>query len=394
MVGIPPPAPEGSVLTSKLRVPVLLAVLAAATLLALPAAAGAADKTKWLCEPGQKNDPCLQSLTASVLNADGTTKNVEHRKNARGAPIDCFYVYPTVSDQQTTNANLHIDPEQLAIAHYQASRFSQTCRVWAPMYRQLTLVGIADPSKGTRAASKKAYVGVRAAWREYLAKHNHGRGFVLIGHSQGSFVLRQLIAEEIDKRPAVRRRMVSALLLGGNVTVRKGRDSGGDFRNVRACRSATQIECVVAYSMYGDTPPSDSLFARVTGAGASKMQVLCTNPAALGGGGGTLQPYVATAPFPGTLGLGVRIFVGELPDVPTPWISPGGRYAGRCSTAGGASFLKVASLDGARVPPPVPDATWGYHLGDVNLALGNLTGLVHKQSAAYARASVAERSLR
>jgi hypothetical protein len=253
------------------------------------------------------------------------------------------------------------------------------------MYKQLTLVAIGDPSKATPAAGAKAYRSVRSAWREYLAKYNHGRGFVLIGHSQGTFVLRELIAKEIDKRPAVRKRLVSALLLGGDVTVRKGHDAGGDFKNIPACRAAKQVGCVVAYSMFGDTPPADSIFARVRGSKAKKFQVLCTNPAALGGGSGTLLPYASTLPFPGTLGLGIRIFLGELPDVPTPWLRPQGRYDANCSTAGGASFLKVDSLDGARVPTPTPDPTWGYHLGDVNLALGNLTQLAGKQAAAYLR---------
>jgi hypothetical protein len=361
----------------------LAAVASAAALLAAPAVAGAADKTKWLCNPNQKSDPCRQSLTATVLNADGTSNGTERRRNARNAPVDCFYVYPTVSDQQTPNATLAIDPEIRSIAHYQASRFSQGCKVWAPMYRQLTLVGIGDPSKITPAQRRKGYVDVRAAFREYLAKHNKGRGFILLGHSQGTFVLRQLIADEVDKKPAVRRRLVSALLLGGDVTVRKGRDAGGDFKNVRACRRAKQVGCVVAYSMFGDTPPEDARFGRPP---SSKEQILCTNPAALGGGTGTLQPYAPTAPFPGTIGVAVRIFLGEIPDVPTPWIKPGGRYTGRCSTADGAGFLKVESLDGARVPNPTPDPGWGYHLGDVNLALGNLTTLAKKQAAAYLRA--------
>jgi hypothetical protein len=360
----------------------LPAAIAAAVLLATPAAAGAADKTKWLCEPGAKADPCHVSLKATVLNADGSS-TVENATNAKHPKFDCFYVYPTVSDQKTINATLRIDPEERAIATYQAARFSQTCRVWAPMYRQLTLQGIADRSKVTPAAQAKAYNSMRAAWREYLAKHNKGRGFVLLGHSQGSFLLRKLIAEEIDKRPAVRRRLVSALLLGGDVTVRKGHDAGGDFQNVPACRSVKQIGCVVAYSSFGDTPPADSAFARVAGAKAKKFQVLCTNPAALGGGSGTLVPYAATQAFPGTIGLAVRIFLGELPQVPTPWLRPAGRYAAKCSTAGGASFLKVDSLDGARVPTPTPNAGWGYHLGDVNLALGNLTGLAAKQGARY-----------
>jgi hypothetical protein len=371
----------------------LVAALAAACLCAVPSTAAAADKTKWLCKPGLKHNPCVSDLTTTVLHTDGTT-TTEHRKNAKKPAVDCFYVYPTVSDQQTLNANLKIDPEVRAVADYQAARFSQVCRVWAPVYKQVTLKGISTPpSKKTAAAGVKAYKSARAGWRDYLAHHNHGRGFILIGHSQGSFVLRQLIRDEIDSKPAVRHRMVSALLLGGNVLVPKGKRFGGDFKHVGACREARELACMVGYSMFGDTPPDDALFGRVAKGtkGGSKLRVLCTNPAALAGGTGTLQPYASSLPFPGTLGVGIRIFLGETPKVPTHWWRPPGRYTAKCSTAGGASFLKVDALDGARAPTPTPNPGWGYHLGDVNLALGNLTTLAAKQARSYQDMLVAEK---
>jgi hypothetical protein len=371
----------------------LAAALVVACLAALPSTAAAADKTKWLCKPGLKNNPCVSDLTATILHTDGTT-TTEHRKNAKKPAVDCFFVYPTVSDQQTLNANRKIDPEIRAIADYQAARFSQVCHVWAPVYKQVTLKGITTPrSKETAAAGVKAYKSARAAWRDYISHHNHGRGFILIGHSQGSFVLRQLIRDEIDGKPALRRRMVSALLLGGNVLVPKGKRFGGDFKHVGACREPREVACVVAYSMFGETPPEDALFGRVAKGtkGGSKLHVLCTNPAALRGGTGTLQAYASSLPFPGTLGAGVRFFMGETPDVPTHWWRPPGRYTAKCSSDGGANFLKVDSLDGARAPTPTPDAAWGYHLGDVNLALGNLTTLAGKQARSYQDMLVAEK---
>ena len=95
------------------------------------------------------------------------------------------------------------------------------------------------------------------AWRTYLRRFNHGRGVVLIGHSQGTFVLRRLIREEIDPKASARRRLVSAVLLGGNVTVKAGSDRGGDFKRVRACRRAGQTGCVVAFSTFNAPVPDE-----------------------------------------------------------------------------------------------------------------------------------------
>ncbi len=134
-----------------------------------------------------------------------------------------------MSDQKTTLANREIDPEERSIARYQAARYSQYCRVFAPMYRQVTLAAL---DSGTREPVKQLSVpvtDVREAFATYLKRYNRERGFVLIGHSQGSFVLEQLIAKDIDAKPAVRRRLVSAILLGGNVLVRRGQAAGGSF---------------------------------------------------------------------------------------------------------------------------------------------------------------------
>ena len=65
------------------------------------------------------------------------------------------------------------------------------------------------------------------AFVAFLRRIGSHRGFVLIGHSQGSFHLERLIRRRIDDKPALRRRLVSAVLLGGDVTVRKGSDRGG-----------------------------------------------------------------------------------------------------------------------------------------------------------------------
>jgi hypothetical protein len=175
------------------------------------------------------------------------------------------------------------------------------------------------------------------------------------------------------------------LLLGGNVTVAKGRATGGDFRHVPACRRSRQTGCVVAYSTFDDPVPPDSLFGRTTGPGASRLRILCTNPASLRGGSGLLTTYVPTAPFGGTLGVALGAMQGMLPAVATPWIAYHRAYRARCSSAGGADVLQIAPVGGARALAPSPDPRWGLHLADVNIALGNLTALVGREARAYLR---------
>jgi hypothetical protein len=359
------------------------AALAACVLgLALAAPAGA--KTVWLCRPGQLPDPCTPGLSTTVYSPTLKPLRVIHPRPVKPALVDCFYVYPTVSDQVTVNANLHIDPEERSIALYQAARYSQYCRVFAPMYRQLTLRGITGRTKLTLAELALPLRGVRDAFRTYLTKYNHGRGFVLIGHSQGAFVLRALIGKDVDPRPSVRRRLLSAILLGGNVLVKRGRDVGGDFKHIPACRSDGQLGCVIAFSTFDGPVPPASLFGRTS---SSAMQVLCTNPAALPGGAGTADAIFPSRPFAPSTG-GIAIGIGLLhitqPHPHTTWITLPGSYRAQCSSRGGANVLQITALHEAQVATPSPSATWGLHLLDGNIALGNLLEIVSSESSAFA----------
>ena len=345
----------------------------------------------WLCRPGLEADPCRGSQATTVLRAGGPARVVTPRVPAR-PPVDCFYVYPTVSGQPGTNADKAKDPELAAIAGQQAARFSQACRVFAPVYRQLTLASILGGDPAARATGAQlAYGDVREAWRQYLRRGDRGRGVVLIGHSQGSFLLRQLIRDEIDRSPRTRRRLVSAVLLGGNVTVRRGRMAGGDFRNVPGCTSPRQLRCVIAYSVFGDTPPPDARFGRA--ADTPGHEVLCTNPASLGDNRRrTVTTLLRSEPFPGLLGAGLRLLYGGAPPTaPTPWLQPADRYSVRCARVGGANVLLARPKQGARRLIASPDATWGLHLADVNLALGELVELVRGQGERYARLRAARR---
>ncbi len=362
-----------------LRTPLAAVILALTAFVLLPASADA--KVVWLCKPGQKANPCEPSLTTTNFSPTGKRLGVERVQRAKRRRADCFYVYPTVSDQKQPQATQMVDDVLRSIALYQTARYSRDCRVFAPVYRQVTIQGLLQPDTVTPEMRDQGYDDVVEAWRAYLKRFNHGRGVVLIGHSQGTFVLRRLIREEIDSKASERRRLVSAMLLGGNVTVRKGSDRGGDFKRVRACRRGSQTGCVVAFSIFNAPVPANALFGRTTEPG---LEILCTNPAALGGGSAKVTPIYPSAPFADSvIGAAANLAIGDLPRPKTAWAGFPGSYSGRCSRAGGASVLQVKPRRGAQVFTPTPDATWGLHLTDANIALGQLANLVKRQIHNY-----------
>jgi hypothetical protein len=371
----------------------LAAVIGAALMASGPLPAGAsarplhaasddvASNTVWLCRPGRTPDPCAWNRPATAVVGRGATRAIPSRTSPNTRRFDCFYVYPTVSRESGTNADLDIQPAERAAAIVQASRFSQQCSVWAPMYRQVTVAGLGHA--GTTALAI-AYTSLLSAWKDYLAHDNDGRPIVFIGHSQGSAILIKLLQTQVDPSPSLRRRMVSAILLGGNVQVPVGRLVGGTFRNIPACAAATQTRCVIAYSSFGSTPPANSLFGRagrgvslLSGqATAGSQQVVCVNPVTFSSGVGSPQPYFLSAT---TRTTGVRVL--------TPWVTFPGLYTAQCRQSGGASWLQVTATPVASDPRPTVSAPlgpqWGYHLDDVNLALGNLVSDVGLQEAAY-----------
>ena len=373
---------------------IAIALAAAVCCVAAPSALAAKDKTVWLCKPGLADNPCQPGFGTTTISPTGDVLGTESPKPERKPKADCFYVYPTVSDDEGRNSDLSIDPEERSIALYQAARYSLHCRVFAPMYRQITLATLFGGQPATPDERAIALGDVVAAWKTYLQKYNDGRPVILMGHSQGTFVLRQLIHDHVDRKKGVRKRLVSAILLGGNVLVAEGSTVGGDFQKIPACESPKDIGCVIAFSTFNAPVPDPAAFGRPSStlSGLPAVgEVLCTNPAGLGGASGQLRTVYPSAPFaPGTTIGGATEAVGiPRPAVTTPWIQSDA-YTGQCSSADNANVLQTASVGGAPTLNPIPDASWGLHLVDSNIGLGNLTDLVKRQIKVYEKEQDAE----
>ncbi len=380
-------------LTTTIAIALQAAAPAAAP--AQAAAAPAPDYTQpatWLCRPDKANEACAQPLDATVVAADGKMIPKPFKKAASPA-FDCFYVYPTVSTDPTPNSDMTPDPAEMRVIQAQAARFGEVCRVFAPMYRQVTLTALRSMMMGQPMTADRE-VGlndVRAAWNDYLKRDNGGRGVVLIGHSQGSAVLKELIKQDIDGKPA-QDRIISAMLIGMNVGVPEGKDVGGEFKAMPLCRAASQTGCVVTYvSFRGDSPPpANSRFGKMETAG----QVAgCTNPAALAGGKAVTRNYLAAGQVGSSAAPGPWVKDGAA--VTTPFVEAPGLLTAECVKTPGFNYLSV-TVNGVPADPRTDtivgdvmagDAIlkdWGLHLIDVNIAQGDLIAVANTQAKAWA----------
>ena len=352
------------------------------------------DLSSWLCHPDTE-DFCDENLDATIVNADGSTE-VELFEPAADPSIDCFSVYPTISIDEGENSDLVPDPDAEGLTvRNQAARFASQCRLYAPMYRQVTLTALLERLSGEAPSGEEAgqiaYESVLDAWKHYIANENDGRGVVLLGHSQGASVLRRLMQEEIDGDEVLRDRLVSALLLGTTVAVPQDQDVGGHFANIPLCREATQTGCVISYASFRDTapPPPESGFGEST-----QGMAACTNPARLGGGRGTLRPYFETEGGGGALGGAVSVVdepwaVGA--EISTPWVTLPDFIEAECVVKEGFSYLEITVLADPSDPriddiggdiPALP--SFGLHIIDSNLGMGDLVEIVGQQALAYA----------
>ncbi len=329
--------------------------------------------SNWLCLPGRA-DACGTPLTSTVVSPAGGGLVKRTYAPDPAAPIDCFYIYPTVSQQPKANADMTAGPEEQHAASEQFARFGAKCRTFAPIYRQTTLKAMRGEVQG--ADRDLAYADVRSAWRSYLAHDNHGRGVVLVGHSQGASLLARLIAEEIDGKPT-QHLLVSAIIPGTGVQVPVGKDVGGSFQHVSLCRRADQTGCVIAYSTYlaSDPPGPGAYFGKADGPG---VNYACVNPGAL------VDDGVLDSELP-TVG-DVAKMLG------TNFVENPGLVSAACVTAGDRTFLAItlkptgfgaAGLIRALTTLEARDPAWGFHVIDVNLALGDLIEIVGRQGQAW-----------
>ena len=137
---------------------------------------------------------------------------------------DVFYVYPTVStiSFEDNDSSWFADitlPEVREEANGN-QRFNKMLygeyNFYAPYYRQMIFEAYQQPAPILDFLAQIAAKDVNDAFQYYMAHYNHGRPFFLMGHSQGSQMLIELLKHGMTEKQ--RKLMVAAYCIGYHIT--------------------------------------------------------------------------------------------------------------------------------------------------------------------------------
>jgi hypothetical protein len=334
------------------------------------------DPRWWLCLPGRA-DACGADLEATDVLPDRTRVEVRDHAAPGREDVDCFYVYPTV-DLRLWPAS-HTDFSDLGamtrIATDQVARFRYACRVFAPLYRQTTIGTYLQSADNRRPYREVAVSDVVDAFLHYMGQYNGGRKIVLVGHSQGSEMVVELLQRFFDADPAMREKLLLAMPIGWPLDVQPGQATGGTFAHIPECTQRGETGCVVTFRTFADGEKVN------VGKGMPPpgRESMCVSPAELAHGASRFT----RAFFPTSGTDGIR----------TPFVLVRDFYQARCvDSPGGLRYLavSVASRPGDLRESPVDmgffvfHGRYGYHVLDMQFAQGDLVDLVAERAAALA----------
>ena len=291
------------------------------------------DPAMWLSRPGMTTPDPVKWQPDGMLPDSARTD------------VAVFFVHPTSYLKKTHwNAPLD-DPDARRIAEImvraEASVFANAAEVWAPRYRQATIGAFVSDQPAARQALDLAYTDVAEAFDAFVAAQPPGRGIVLAGHSQGSYLVKRLLADKIKGTPLASR-VVAAYVIGWVVDAARDPAALG----LPACTNAAQSGCMVSFLSFTDDADPATMrhayerLAGTPGAIPAPPQILCSNPLTGGIGGsapasanlGGIVPDLKMEHAkltPGLVGAACNadgtLRIGPGPNM-GPFVLPGGNY--------------------------------------------------------------------
>jgi hypothetical protein len=267
------------------------------------------------------------------------------------ARVDVFFVHPTTyllghhwnANPSWKQLNRFTDKGTI---RNQASVFNESCKVYAPRYRQAIIGTYRDKKGNAVQVFDTAYADVKAAFQYYLKHYNQGRPIIIASHSQGTDHAIRLMHDFFEKDPSLSRQLVACYLIGRPI-------AADTFKLLVPCDSASQTGCFVTWNTvkWGETAQF----------GTPYQHLICVNP---------LSWKRDSVYTPSSLNKGA---LRSYPQRIEP-LAPDAK----CSPEG---LLWVHALRNGRYPPNVKN----YHIYDYNYFYLNIRENVKERIAAYFR---------
>jgi Protein of unknown function (DUF3089) len=195
------------------------------------------------------------------------------RKNyVKDSVADVFFVHPTtLTNPKNSNSNALIDDAIInaktdySSLLYQASAFNESCRVFAPRYRQAHYGNyFTKDTVRAREAFELAYQDVKNAFETYLKMYNNGRPIIIAAHSQGTTHAARLLKEYFEGKP-LQYQLVCAYIVGMPVPEKY-------FTNIQPCKDSTGTGCYVTWRSFKKGYEGSQAMQKET------FKVIVTNP--------------------------------------------------------------------------------------------------------------------
>ena len=136
--------------------------------------------------------------------------------------VDVFFIAPTnvLGDSDHLTADLTNEDEKTAILAsigMQTGIYNETCRFYAPYYRQITMAAYELSETEREAYLVSAYADIKAAFARYMEQENNGRPFIIAGFSQGADHGLRLLKDYMQDSDFADK-LIAAYLIGWRVT--------------------------------------------------------------------------------------------------------------------------------------------------------------------------------
>lgn len=159
---------------------------------------------------------------------------------------DVFFVHGTVLHSKT---EIYYDPRSeehrklpLRPRMTHAGAYEQTCRIFQPQYRQLTMEAHLNDWDTIRKYYEVPREDIINAYYHFKSTWNKERPLILAGNSQGSILILALL-KYLKSQNDLPKNLVSANIIGYTVTQEDLEELG-----MHLCQSPTDLNCIISYN--------------------------------------------------------------------------------------------------------------------------------------------------